>query len=138
MATTLYVALERLIDMSEPSDWKLDETLARSMMTHDCRLVAAFAPHRFGLIFETREEVEEAWSYIRSWLSRKGLHFESRCVLLKADGDTTELRSESGWWLANSADAQAWAPNLRIIDNLPAARASLSQRIKNLLAAALF
>ncbi len=137
MATTLYVALERLIDMSEPSNWKLDETLARSMMSHDCRLVAAFAPHRFGLIFDTREEIDEAWQYMRSWLARKGLCFESRYVLLKSDCDTTELRNETGWWLANKADTDSWAPNLKIIDNLPAARASLSQRIKNLLAAAL-
>lgn len=139
MTTTLYIALERLIDMQDASEWKLIEPIASSLATHkrDCRFVAAFAPHRFGLIFESRDEVDEAWAYIRSWLGKQGFNFDEKCVLIKSDGDTTELRNEAGWWLANRADSSSWAPNLRIVDELPAARVPLSQRIKNLLAAAL-
>ena len=78
MKTTLYVALERLIDMQDPSSWKLDRALSASIRSHqaECTVVAVFAPHRFGLIFESREETEDAWRYIYGWLRRKGLSFE--------------------------------------------------------------
>lgn len=139
MATTLYIAVERLIDMQDASNWKLIEPVASSLATHkrDCRFVATFAPHRFGLIFESRDEVDEAWGYIRSWLGKRGYRFDEKCVLIKSDGDTTELRNKEGCWLANRADEAGWAPHLRIVNELPAARVPLSQRIKNLLAAAL-
>ena len=63
MKTTLYVALERLIDMSDASAWKLDKVLSESLRAHqsDCLRIDVFAPHSFGLIFASREDTEEAW-----------------------------------------------------------------------------
>lgn len=140
MKTTLYVALERLIDMSDASAWKLDKVLSESLRSHqsDCLIIAVFAPHRFGLIFESREETEDAWRYIQNWLKRQGLVFEDRFVLLRQDADTSGFsRQASGWWLANRADACAIVPNLRIIEELPAQPVTLSQRLRRMFAAVL-
>lgn len=140
MKTTLYVALERLIDMQDASSWKLDKALAASLRSHqsDCTLVAVFAPHRFGLMFEAREEAEEAWCYIHSWLCRHGLVFRNRFVLLHADADTSAFTSrESGLWLANEADMCATVPNLRMIHALPARPQTLVQRMRRVFAAVL-
>ncbi len=141
MKTTLYVALERLIDMSDASCWKLNQTLVNAVISHrsDCRLIAAFAPHRFGLIFETREEIDEAWRYIRLWLAKNGLVFEHKCVLLKNDADTTEFdTSRDAWWLANSADFSARVPHLHLIHEVPVNAVPIATRLRRLLTAALF
>ena len=141
MKTTLYVALERLIDMKDASSWKLDHALSESIRSHqsECSVVAVFAPQRFGLIFESREETEDAWRYIYGWLRRKGLSFEDRFVLLRADADASGFTSrEAGWWLANEADMHADVPNLRLIHDLPARPVTLASRLRRVFAAVLF
>ena len=141
MKTTLYVALERLIDMQDPSSWKLDRALSASIRSHqaECTVVAVFAPHRFGLIFESREETEDAWRYIYGWLRRKGLSFEDRFVLLRADADASGFTPrETGWWLANDADMSADVPNLRLIRDLPSRPETFAGRLRRLFAAVLF
>lgn len=140
MKTTLYVALERLVDISNASAWRLDQTLAASLKSHhdQYRIVAAFAPHRFGLIFDSQDEIDEAWNYMRNWLLQNGIQFEQKCIVLKHDADTSQLNDqEDAWWLANEADTKAWAPNIRFIPNLPAASLPFAHRLKRIIAAAL-
>lgn len=139
MKTTVYVALERLIDMTEASNWKLNTDLAESLRSHrsECSFVAAFAPHRFGLIFESRDEVNEAWNYIHGWLEKRGLKFEAQCVTLKSDSDTTEFVQKDALWLASNSDKVEDSCGIKIVDSLPES-VSISQRLKNMVAAILF
>lgn len=80
--TTVYVAAEKLMTWTQDGHISIDENLTQTLINHcqNNRFVVYFAPARFGLWFDGRNEVEDAWRYINHAL--KATKFQPDHVLL--------------------------------------------------------
>ena len=74
--TTVYVAAEKLMNWTQDGHISIDENLIRTFVSHctNNRFVVYFAPVRFGLWFDGRNEVEDAWHYIERALTAAEFH----------------------------------------------------------------
>ena len=73
--TTAYVAAERFIHWNAKGQLEIDEQLATAIASHrrNNRFIIFFAPARFGLLFDDRRDVEEAWDYLSAALRAFGM-----------------------------------------------------------------
>lgn len=87
--TTVYAAAEKLMMWDEDGGICINKDVLHALMGHtrNNRVVVYFAPPRFGLSYDDRSEVNEAWQYLSNTLKRNG--FEPDDVIL-FDDEVTE------------------------------------------------
>lgn len=87
---TVYAAAEKLMKWDEDGRLSVDKKVIDSLNAHskNNRIVVYFAPPRFGLSYEDKSEVNDAWNYLSNTLKRHG--FEADDTIL-FDDEVTEF-----------------------------------------------
>ena len=82
---TVYAAAEKLLKWDEDVNICVNKEVLHSLIVHarNNRIVVYFAPARFGLSYDERSEVNDAWHYLSTTLSQHG--FEPDDVILFDD-----------------------------------------------------
>ena len=72
--TTVYIAAEKFMTWTEEGRLSFNEPLIHTIHKHcsHYRFVLYFAPKRFGLLFQEKNELEKAWQYMNQYLKRLG------------------------------------------------------------------
>ena len=72
--TTVFVAAEKLMNWDSDGGLLVDKAAASILASHseNNRFIVYFAPSRFGMCFESRQETQEAWDYFAASLKMAG------------------------------------------------------------------
>lgn len=152
--TTVYVAAEKLMSWNPDGRMFIHEDLVSTINTHcnNNRFVVYFAPLRFGLLFDSHDEVEEAWQYIENALHAVGF-VPDDCILFDEDAkpepflkDLAEnVHHETALIFSNSEEDEKLSQEtgVRRVTEIPAGisniwhRISISRALRSIAAAAI-
>lgn len=139
--TTVYVAAEKLMTWSQDGHMSLDESLIYTLRTHckNNRFVVYFAPVRFGLWFDGRNEVEDAWQYIDRALNAAGFR-PNKVFLFNEEIEIKDFQEDLENQIKNQAtaivfsdaeqdDALCQALDIRKVSEIPANISNMWQKI---------
>ena len=127
--TTVYIAAEKLMSWKPNGRMLLHDVSTFAQLHENHRFVVYFIPCRFGLFFASREEAEEAWTYLDDALRASGfvadrsLVFEDECTFAPFLKDRAQYaRGDSAVVFSDDAqdDALAEAMGIRRITEVPA------------------
>ncbi len=138
--TTVFVAAEKLMNWDSEGSLLVDRAAASILASHseNNRFIVYFAPSRFGMCFESRQETQEAWDYFAASLKFAG--FTPNEVLLFEDEIQTapfvdilaSLDKEERAILYSNDELDAELSDslgIRIVEEIPANISSIWQRI---------
>lgn len=139
--TTVYVAAEKLMTWAQDGRMSVNESLIDTLRTHckNNRFVVFFAPVRFGLWFDGRNEVEDAWQYMARVLKAAGFQpadvflFDEDIEISKFQNDLKKQDERQSAAIIFSESAQdeglAQVLNIRKVSEIPANISNMWQKI---------
>ena len=144
--TTVFVAAEKILNWDADGSLLVDKTASAILASHskNNRFIVYFAPSRFGLLFESRKETQEAWDYLAASLKLVGFSpnevflFEDEIETKPFEDVITSLgEDEMAILYSNDAlDAElSKSLGIRIVEAIPANISSIWQRfnLKNVI-----
>ena len=98
---TLYIAAEKLVTWNDNGQLAVNDDSIEALMSHVAatRFIVCFAPSRFGLLFEDRRELHEAWSFIETALRRSGFTAH-HTILFERDADVLSIMNDAAEFTA--------------------------------------
>ena len=125
---SLYIAAEKLVKWNDHGQLAVERATTTALCSHrtTTQFVVCFAPARFGLYFDDRRDVEEAWKVMADVLNEAGF-VAHRVVMFDEDIDWGVLRrarlveDPAPVFLTDSDDDRAMARGLgmKCISDVP-------------------